>query len=143
MTRMPTAMGLIPLGLVILGVIAAIITAKQPLYDDGVYSDSWYGAAIEGLPEQKREASLKVFEDLKKLPLDSLLRIKVAPCYDLELLDCRGLQGDDVRNYVDIAMERFKFLDAAFSRYVALCSLGVSFVALVIGYFKFRLEKPR
>jgi hypothetical protein len=165
MTRITGGILLI-LGLTLLGAFTALLTvprfSPRLVYNDSsfggaFYNDSSFGGAavqaldsgvtkaIEQFPGEKREASLKVVDDLKRLPIDGLYDLKFAPCGKAHVLDCRGLPEEEVKTFVEFAIDRLKTIQGVrtteHTLNVAYGGLCVSFFSLVVAFMMFLLRK--
>jgi hypothetical protein len=128
--------------LLLLGAFAAVLTVTRwTIVDTGwnVVGTSYdmtsdFGTAnfkaIESLPEAQREATGKVYEDLLRLQLNELYRLRANadPCSLPFLLDCRNLKVSEIKPHIDAAIEGRIAGSAERSANTAHLSLLVSIV---------------
>lgn len=100
-------------------------------------------ALTQRQPSEKRERLLAIYNELVTKPVADLNLLKyTTACEHPKIIVCRSLDAEDVKPYVEAALEAKKSAltehEALISRNTALASLAVSCLSLVISFFTYR-----
>ena len=105
------------------------------------------GRLIDRAPMETRKLLSQVFRQLVEQPNDRLYILKndLDPCTATEMIDCRGLESQLVRPFIDAALDHRKSVESlhefTWTIRAAVASCLISFFALVISFLQFRRHK--